>query len=112
MAATRYKVYRAMITQTGTDAPVATVLANNLGATMTWGYTSAGVYTLTAGSAVFTANKTVCEVSAPQSGLQSLCYTNTSTTVLTFTAGVLNAGAIDATDAIVTNALVEVKVFL
>jgi hypothetical protein len=40
-----YKVYTALLTQTGTDAPVATVLENTLG-DITFGYISAGVYSI------------------------------------------------------------------
>ncbi len=39
-----YKVYTALLTQTGTNAPVATVLENTLG-NILWGYTQAGIYT-------------------------------------------------------------------
>ena len=39
-----YKVYRALLTQTGTDAPVATVLENTIGANITYNYNSAGQY--------------------------------------------------------------------
>jgi hypothetical protein len=53
-----YKVYSALITQTGTDAPVATVLQNTLGVTMTWSRFSTGVYIVTAGSGIFLENKT------------------------------------------------------
>lgn len=38
-----YKIYTALLTQTGTDAPVATVLENTLG-TVTWGREDAGLY--------------------------------------------------------------------
>ena len=38
------KVYRALLTQTGTDAPVATVLKNTLGETVVWTRGLAGVY--------------------------------------------------------------------
>jgi hypothetical protein len=41
-----YKVYSALITQTGTDAPVATVLQNTLGFTPTWAYNAQGSYIL------------------------------------------------------------------
>lgn len=41
------KVYRALLTQTSTNAPVATVLQNTLGGTLVWGYTSTGIYTAT-----------------------------------------------------------------
>lgn len=50
-------VYVALLTQTSTNAPVATVLVNTLGGTPTWGYTSVGVYTATL-TGVFTAAKT------------------------------------------------------
>ena len=53
-----YAVYRALLTQTGTDAPVATVLENSLGGTVVWTRDDAGVYDATLASA-FTTNKTV-----------------------------------------------------
>ena len=43
-AATEPKVYIALLTQTGTDAPVATVLKNTLGGVPVWSYSSVGVY--------------------------------------------------------------------
>jgi hypothetical protein len=52
-----YKVYTALLNQTGTDAPVATVLENTLGGTVVWGYTVTGEYTATL-SGAFTLNKT------------------------------------------------------
>jgi hypothetical protein len=51
------KVYKALLTQTGTNAPVATVLQNSLGVTPTYGYTDIGIYTITATSTL-TLNKT------------------------------------------------------
>ena len=41
-----YKVYTALLTQTGIDAPVATVLENTLGINLTFSYLAAGVYTI------------------------------------------------------------------
>lgn len=52
-----YKVYTALLSQTGTSAPTTTVLENTLGGTVTWARTSAGIYTATLTSA-FTNNKT------------------------------------------------------
>jgi hypothetical protein len=52
-----YKVYVALLTQAGTDAPVATVLENTLGGTVVWTRSDAGVYIGTLASA-FTENKT------------------------------------------------------
>jgi len=42
-----YLVYTALLTQTGTDAPVATVLENTLGGTVVWSYDSQGSYLAT-----------------------------------------------------------------
>jgi hypothetical protein len=53
-----YKVYSALITQGGTDVPVATVLQNTLGVTMTWSRVSEGVYKVTASSGIFLEAKT------------------------------------------------------
>ena len=39
-----YKVYTALLNQTGTDAPVATVLENTLGLNIVWSRTGAGQY--------------------------------------------------------------------
>lgn len=39
------ETYRALLTQTGTAAPVATVLENDLSAAIVWAYVSPGVYT-------------------------------------------------------------------
>ena len=51
-----YKVYTALLTQSGTDAPVATVLENTLG-DIVWSYVDVGYYVGTLLGA-FTENKT------------------------------------------------------
>lgn len=56
--AASYSVYTALLSQSGTNAPVATVLQNTLGGTVMWGYSSVGNYTATLANA-FPANKTV-----------------------------------------------------
>jgi len=55
-------VYRALLTQSSTDAPMATVLENTLGGTVVWTRDGAGLFfgTLTG---AFTASKTFCLVS-------------------------------------------------
>lgn len=53
-----YKIYRALLTQTGTDAPVATVLENTLG-DIVWTRSGVGHYIGVLAGA-FTANKTIC----------------------------------------------------
>lgn len=54
-----YKVYTALLTQTGTDAPVATVLENTLGGTPVWSYSAVGDYTLTATGLLTSAKTTL-----------------------------------------------------
>jgi len=64
-----YKIYRALITQSSTDAPTVVVLQNELSAAVVWTRDSEGVYygTLTG---AFTENKTfgVCHVASPTTG--------------------------------------------
>ena len=52
-----YKVYTALLNQTGTNAPVATVLENTLGGTVVWSRNASGVYYGTL-SGAFINNKT------------------------------------------------------
>lgn len=52
-----YKVYTALLTQSGTDAPTATVLENTFSGTVVWSYVSTGTYRATL-SGAFTENKT------------------------------------------------------
>lgn len=56
-AAAPYLVYTALLSQSGTDAPVATVMQNTLGGPVVWSYNGTGEYIATL-SGVFTANKT------------------------------------------------------
>ena len=51
-----YKVYTALLSQSGTDAPVATILENTLGGIPTFTYDGVGVYTITL-TGLLTANK-------------------------------------------------------
>lgn len=54
-----YKVYTAILNQTGTADPVATVLENTTGATVVWTRASVGQYLGTFSSGVLTLNKTI-----------------------------------------------------
>lgn len=63
------KVYRALLTQTNTDAPVATVLENTLGGEVVWTRGNLGTYAGTLANA-FTADKTF--VTATHHGLARL----------------------------------------
>ena len=84
-----YTVYTALLTQTGTAAPVATILKNNTGATFTWARTSSGTYTITASGNAFINNKTIVfnnnGLSTGSFGFASAIWTRTSDTVITLT---------------------------
>jgi hypothetical protein len=58
MGAKAYKVYSALLTQTGADAPTATVLENTLGVTPIWYYQNVGTY-YAESFGTFTEGKTV-----------------------------------------------------
>lgn len=97
------KVYKATLTQTSTNPPVATVQENGLGQTMTWGYGSTGAYTVTAGAAAFTANKTqvfIGNVLTPTGEITWAVAARTSTTVITITT---NTGSFSGTSASAAN---------
>jgi len=105
---TAYDSYVALLTQAGTAAPVATVLSNNLTATLTWARTGVGVYTLTASAATFTANKTIVFLNVG-SGITLISAERTSDTVLTVKTFVPSSGA--AVDASITNGAFEVRIY-
>lgn len=106
IALTKYKVYTALLTQTGTSAPVATVLENTLGATITWSYVGVGQYHATASSAVFTASKTAGILSNSSStGINA--FVNISTTVFNT---VTTSSGVAANNELVKN-MVEIRVY-
>ena len=105
---TAYNSYVALLTQAGTAAPVATVLSNNLTATLTWARAGVGVYTLTASAATFTANKTIVFLNAG-SGIPLITGERTSDTILTIKTFVPSSGA--AVDAAITNGAFEVRIY-
>ena len=105
---TAYDSYVALLTQASTSAPVATVLSNNLTATLTWARTNPGVYTLTANAATFTANKTIVFLNAGSS-IPLISAERTSDTVLTVKTFVPSSSA--AVDASITNGAFEVRIY-
>lgn len=74
-------VYAAEISQSGTNNPTVTTPVNTTGETITFARTSAGLYTATAGSAIFTANKTFVFFT-PVSGGPRITMEVISTTVI------------------------------
>ena len=79
-----YKTYTVLLTQAGTAAPVATILQNTTNTTFTWTRQSAGNYTVTASSALFTVNKTMAFVNNGSDSVTSTpTWNRTSDTTLT-----------------------------
>jgi hypothetical protein len=66
-ANTKYKVYTALLTQTGVTAPTATVLENTLG-DITFTYGSAGYYEVNSAN-LFTEGKTFTIIGSPMEGV-------------------------------------------
>jgi hypothetical protein len=71
----KYKVYTALLTQSGTNAPVATVLENTLGGDVTWTRTDLGYY-LANTSGLLTLNKTGFFVQPIDSSVAAFLYSN------------------------------------
>ena len=74
-----------LLTQTSTNAPVATEVYNNTGQTYTWSYVSDGVYRITSTGTPFTVNKTVVFVNygnANSVGFGNIMWQRVSDTVL------------------------------
>ena len=87
-ATAAYTTYVALISQTGAAAPtVDALLQNTTGSSFTWARTGAGTYTITASSALFLANKTVCFLNNGSAAAETLNirWTRTSDTVITIT---------------------------
>ena len=74
-----YKVYTALLTQSGTNAPVATVLENTLGGDVVWSRHGVGVYSGTL-SGVFTLEKTYVILGIPDNVSNAVGYFVTNLT--------------------------------
>ena len=79
VAATRPLVYKALLTQTSTNAPVATVVENTLEDDLVWAYSAEGVYTGTLTGA-FTNNHTLLILNS-----NTVAAVRTSADVITLT---------------------------
>ena len=99
-----YTTYTALLTQTGVNNPVATVLKNDIGATITWTRTAFGEFTATASSAVFTAAKTIVFLNNGIGALgnQSVRWSNPGTTTVFLDA---------LQDGFLTNASIEIRIY-
>lgn len=116
--------YQTIVSQTGTAAPavsgsLAPVSTYPAGTTFTWARTSAGVYTLTASTAVFnTSGKTGVFVAPLQNLNASVKAVVTSTTVITVTTAVQSVAVLGllgltttATDALLSGTMIYVQTY-
>ena len=110
-----YTEYMALLTQSSTSAPTAAVLTNTLGVTPTLGYTSPGVYTITA-TGLFTSAKTVVEITNNSGAAATFVIVRTSADVCTITTDLVTFTAADnvthaATNALMTATPVRIRVW-
>lgn len=116
--------YQTIVSQTGTSAPAvsggfAPVNTYASGTTFTWARTGAGVYTLTASSAVFNTSGKTGVFIAPLTNLNAQARgVVTSSTVLTFTTAVGSVAVLGLlgltatnTDALLSNTMVYVQTY-
>ena len=112
------KVYRALLTQTGTNAPVATVLENTLGGTVVWSYGDVGIYLATLSVPILTADKTCLpsvNASASMEGapvvVTAFYRTDTDVVRLQTAFADLPGDTLNLTDGLLINAYVHILVY-
>lgn len=88
------KVYVALITQSGTNAPILTELENTLGVTLSTSRTGAGQYKLIAPSSIFLSGKTWTNISQFQLDGAAADIRRTSDTEITVLSGLSNTLAL------------------
>lgn len=100
------KKYVALLSQTGTSAPTATVLDNTLGGTLVWSYDGVGSYIGTLTGA-FTLDKTSVMISGVYKGSASGLRKTNNTVQITTTATSTNTEA----NALLDSTTIEIKVY-
>jgi len=110
------KVYRALLSQSGTAAPTATVRENTLGGTVAFAYSAVGTYTATL-SGAFTANKTFVYITPfmeLSSGVMKTANAlRTSANVITINTGSADFGApaFELNDDILSGTELKIEVY-
>jgi hypothetical protein len=103
------KVYRALLTQTGTDAPTAIVLENSLGGAVVWTYDSVGTYFADLVGA-FPANKTWSMIGQRTGGSEIEVGRNNDDQMFIETRR-FDAGSFVAEDGILSETSVEIIIY-
>jgi len=98
--------YVAILNQSGTGAPTASIALNTLGVTITFARTTTGQYTATASGSVFTSNKTVVFATngSPNNGISAARF---SATVINIESGTFSTPA----DSAIVNASFKIEVY-
>ena len=106
-----YTVYTALLTQTGTNAPVATVLQNTTGGTIAWSYSNVGIYVATISDATYTANKTAVLISLGGANNSTVISSVVdSTTALTLYQ--IDVGDQQTTNSINATTTIEIRIYI
>jgi hypothetical protein len=101
-----YKKYVATLKQTGTNAPVATVLENTLGGTLVWTRDTVGTYIATLSNAFPSETKTFLLVGQDNNNFYHLTRGNNSEIYLTS-----SDNTITIADDLLSNTTVEIRVY-
>lgn len=105
-----YAVYTALLTQTGTNAPVATILENTLGGVPVWSYDSVGFYKLTLVGA-FTIGKTTAFITPYGNTVTFNVSANSDVNEIFINSATLTVGVyIDGNDLLVDTPI-EIRVY-
>lgn len=104
--APKYKVYTALLSQSGTASPTAIVLENTLGGTVTWSYNDVGFYYATLTGA-FLLNKTTATISVTNGNTTLIINRDTNDQVVLLSRDFLGVPA----DNIINNCTLEIKVY-
>ncbi len=115
-----YRSYTALLTQSGTDAPVATVLENTLGDAVTYQYYTVGYYDLILPFDITDTNHAIIHSHGNQiNGTLLWCWKNASNKIRieTYDFGNLNITTLNYTtspqpsDSLLTNHMIEIRVY-
>jgi hypothetical protein len=104
-----YKVYTALLTQSGTDAPTAIELENTIGE-ITFNYISIGTYSVTI-SSLFTADKTISFISNTNEFDINSNFLDLSNVPNTISIKCVTASTNAPTDGIMSHCSFEIRVY-
>lgn len=112
-----YSVYTALLTQSGTNPPTATVLENTLGVSITWGYGSLGNYNTNYITGNINKVAIFCSQGSSPVSYSILSYANPDGPTVAFNIQTLAnytgafIGAIGPNNGLLSNAFVEIRVY-